>query len=140
MKKFGHRIKIFYLNCIKNNSEQVQKLLRQSGHDFEVQRVLSVIEFNQKIMSFSPDVVIADHSINAPGLQEAMETVKQNGLRVPFILITDMDSESLAKIMVGTVVSDYVFIERPDRLPLAIFSAAETHRSIQHLSRLVEHS
>lgn len=140
MKKFGHRIKIFYLNCIPQNADRVMKLLRKSDYDFDIRRSHSVNDFYSKVAETLPEIIIADHSIKAPCLVESLESLKQNGTTIPVILVTDFESEEFARILTNTGVSDYVFIEKPERLPFAISSTVESHRTLQHSRSLMEQS
>jgi signal transduction histidine kinase len=140
MKKFGHKIKIFYLNCILSNSTQVMNLLRKSEYDFEIQRATSVNEFNRKVLDYKPELIVADHSIQSECLMEALEALKQTGTNIPVILVTDFESEEFAQILLKAGVTDYVFIEKPDRLPIAITSTIETQRSLLHAKSQIEYS
>jgi signal transduction histidine kinase/CheY-like chemotaxis protein len=140
MRKFGHRIKIFYMNCIPSNAEQVMKVLRRSDYDFEIQRSMSPNDFYPKVAEFRPEIIIADHGIHSACLVEALETLKQNVNQIPVILITDFESEEFARMLTNTGVTDYVFIEKPERLPFAISSAVETHRTLTHCRNQSEQS
>jgi signal transduction histidine kinase len=131
MKKFGHKIRIFYLNSVPRNSEQIMRLLRNSENDFEVQRAHTINDFNRKISEISAEIIIADHGAHSACLLEAMETLKQHQLQIPVILITDFESEEFARILMKSGATDYLFIERPDRLPFAISSAVESQRALQ---------
>lgn len=140
MKKFGHRIKIFYLNSIPQNAENIVKLLRKSDYDFDIQRSLTVDDFHTKVAESGAEVIIADHSIKSPSLIKPLQSLKKNGLNIPVILVTDFESEEFARMFTNTVVSDYVFIEKPDRLPFAVSSAVELNRSLFHSKTLLEES
>jgi signal transduction histidine kinase/CheY-like chemotaxis protein len=140
MKKFGHKIKIFYLNCVSRNSEQVLRLLRKSGYDFEVNLATSVKDFHTSVFEYNPEVIIADHGIDSSCLTETIELLKQSSLNIPVILVTDYESEEFAKILLKAGAHDYVFIEKPDRLPFAAASAADTYRSLQYYKGQMDQS
>lgn len=140
MKKFGHRIKIFYLNCIPQNADRIVKLLRKSDYDFEIQRSLTVNDFNTKVAESGAEIIIADHSIKSTCLVQPLESLHKSGLNIPVILVTDFESEEFARIFTNTVVSDYIFIEKPERLPFAVSSAVELHRTLLHSRTLMEQS
>lgn len=140
MKKFGHRIKVFYLNCIPQNAERVMKVLRKADYDFDIRRSHSVNDFYPKVAETLPEIIIADHSIKSACLIESLESLKQNGASIPVILVTNFESEEFARILTNTGVADYVFIEKPERLPFAISSTVESHRTLLHSRALMEQS
>jgi len=130
MKKFGHKIRILYLNSIPRNAEEIMKVLRDSEYDFEVVRTHTISEFNARVNESSAEIIIADHSMRSACILEALESLKQQQIKTPVILITDFESEEFARILLKSGATDYLFIEKPDRLPFAISSAVEPQRAL----------
>jgi len=140
MKKFGHKIRIFYFNCIPANTSPVSKILRDSGFDFEVRRSCSLDDFNARILDTKPDAILADHSLQAGSFAAALQHLRQKGINIPVILVTDFDSEEFAQILINAGVTDYVFIEKPNRLPTAISSSVESSRALAESKHLLDES
>ena len=140
MKKFGHKIRIFYFNWKPAHAEAVSRVLRESDFDFEVRRSCSAEDFITRVAETSPDVILADHSVESSSLGSVLQMLRQKGVNVPVMLVTNFASEEFAGILMGAGVSDYVFVEKPARLPVAIAALVETSRALTQSRNKLEQS
>lgn len=118
-------IKVLHLEDLPEDAYLVEMVLRKSNHDFEIKVVDNQCEFEAALVEYRPDVIISDHSLPSFNSLTAMEILKKTGLKIPFILVTGAVSDEFAFQTMKRGATDYIFKDRLQRLPSAIFNVLE---------------
>ena len=124
----NHHLKILHLEDLKSDAELVARSLKKGGIGGEILLVSDRADFMNALKTFSPDIIISDHSLPSFDSHEALEIVKEMGIGVPVILVTSTVSEEYAASMIKDGASDYILKDRLQRLPNAVKAALEKHK------------
>jgi signal transduction histidine kinase len=119
----NNKLKILMLEDERDDAELIGRSMIKSGMSFESKRVDTKEDFAEAINSFSPDVILSDHSLPQFNSLEALKICKQKGLSIPFILVTGTVSEEFAVTCLKEGADDYLLKSNLVRLPLAIQNA-----------------
>jgi PAS domain S-box-containing protein len=131
-------IKILHLEDLKSDAELVARSLKKAGIDGEIFLVSDRNAFLNALNTFSPDIIISDHSLPSLDSHEALEIIKEMGIRIPVILVTATVSEEYAANMIKDGASDYILKDRLQRLPNAVKVALEKHKLEQEQKESIE--
>jgi len=115
-------LKILFLEDNPTDVMLIQKTLRKSFH-FNASHASNREEFITQLFSFSPDIILSDHSLPQFDSLSALEIVKENSPTVPFILVTGSVSEEFAVRCIKSGAENYVLKDNLMRLPLIIENA-----------------
>ncbi|MEO5893132.1 MAG: PAS domain S-box protein [Ferruginibacter sp.] len=121
-------LRILHLEDLPADALLVAKALKKAGFVFEELVVETRERFIDALKNFSPDVILADHSLPSFNSAEALEIFQGTGLKIPFILLTAAMSEEFAVGILRKGAEDYILKDRLNRLPNAILSALEKFR------------
>ncbi len=118
-------MKILHLEDVPADAELVARELKKGKIDSEILVVDTKAEFEHALKTFSPDIILSDHSLASFDSHEALSLVKKAGITVPFILVTaTMNDEFAAKVMKDGAY-DYILKDRLNRLPSAVINSIE---------------
>lgn len=129
-----NKLKILMLEDERDDAELIARFMTKSGILFESKRVDTKEDFSEALKAYCPDVILSDHSLPQFNSLEALKVCKQNGLSIPFILVTGAVSEEFAVTCLKEGADDYLLKSNLVRLPLAIQNAMK-QRELQ-LQRL----
>ncbi|MEO5975556.1 MAG: PAS domain S-box protein [Chryseolinea sp.] len=118
-------LKILHLEDEQSDADLVRRELKNGNIQCELLWVVDEAGFKQALTTFSPDVILSDHSLPGFNSLDALKMVKELGLDTPFILITATVSEEFAVAIIKNGAEDYVLKDRMQRLPKAVQSAIE---------------
>jgi DNA-binding NtrC family response regulator len=115
----NQEIKILYLEDDPGDAERVEYKLRESGLDFNLQRVDSREAFLSGLET-PPDVIFSDHGLPAFDGLTAFGTAREKCPDVPFIFVTNALTREMEieKLLGG--VADYVRKSELDYLAIAL--------------------
>ncbi len=94
--------------------------LRSNGFAVESKIARNREEFLQWLREGAFDVILSDYRLPDWTGLDALETVKETGKDIPFLLVTGTLGEEAAVECIKQGVSDYVLKDHLERLPLAI--------------------
>ncbi|MES1215504.1 MAG: PAS domain-containing protein [Bacteroidota bacterium] len=120
--------RILYLEDSPEDAELAGYVLKKAGIDFTLKLVDKQHEYEQALDDYTPDVILADHSLFHFNSSEALKIFKSKGLKVPFILVTGTVSEEFAVDILKEGADDYLLKSNLARLPNAILSSIEKFR------------
>jgi PAS domain S-box-containing protein len=120
-------LRILHLEDMPDDADLVCRELRKGGLQFDLRIARSRQEFELALKDFEADIILSDHSLPAFNSFEALKIVKENELKIPFILITSATSEEIAVAVLQAGAWDYVLKDRMQRLPTAVVNAIEKH-------------
>ena len=121
-------LKILHLEDLSADAEMVDRVLRKAKFHFETRLVLDRPDFIRELHDFRPDIILSDHSLPAFNSLEALRISREEGIPVPFILITATVSEEYAVSVIKEGASDYILKDRLERLPNAVQNALDKYR------------
>jgi PAS domain S-box-containing protein len=121
-------IKILHLEDFLPDAELIEKALRKSDLKFDKFLVKTGQEYERYLDEYSPDIVLADHSLPSFDSIAALRILKDKDPKIPFILVTATVSEEYAVEIMKQGADDYIIKDRLQRLPNAILNALEKKR------------
>ena len=116
-------LKILFLEDNEFDLELIQRELRRSNILFTFQLATNREEFIEWLASFSPDLILSDHSLPQFDSISALKIVRDNYPHIPFILVTGSVSEEFAVRCIKNGAEDYILKSNLIRLPSLIENA-----------------
>ena len=101
--------------------------LEVGGKKPEWIQVSTFKKFMDLLQTGIPDVILVDHTSKFNYISQVIDVLGGKGLDLPLILLIDTDSESEAIDLFSQGVDDYVFLDRPARLPMSIRKIIKKH-------------
>ncbi len=117
------KLKILLLEDTKADAELIEMELHNANLQFENILVDTKQEFITALNQFTPDIILADHSVASFNSMEALKIVKENGIASPFVVVTTALPEKLADNILNEGASDFVLKGNLHQLPDAIKKA-----------------
>jgi CheY-like chemotaxis protein len=112
--------------------------LERAGHRLDVVRVDNREAFVAELEK-SPDLILCDYNLPAFSAPEALDLLKDQGLDVPFIILSGSIGEETAVNMMKRGADDYLLKDRIGRLDAAIRQALEQKALRDEARRTEEH-
>ena len=116
-------LKILFLEDNLDDLMLVQRALRKSNFHFNPSHASNKEEFITNLSTFSPDIILSDHSLPQFDSLSALEIVKEHYPHIPFILVTGSVSEEFAVKCIKSGAEDYILKDNLIKLPSIIESA-----------------
>ncbi len=132
----NEKLKVLHLEDVSSDAILVNNKLKKSKLDYILLLVDTKDKFINELINFSPDIILADHSLPSFNSQEALIILKKSGLKIPFIVVTATMSDEFAAGMIVRGADDYILKDRLNRLPTAIHDALEKYR-LQHQKEVI---
>ena len=121
-------IKILHLEDTPADAELVGRELKKGKLNIEILLVDSKESYEYALKTFSPDIILSDHSLPSFDSHEALNLTRKAGISVPFILVTSTMTDEFAVRIMREGASDYIIKDRLHRLPSAVINAIEKHQ------------
>ncbi len=121
------RLKILHLEDLPTDVELVDRELKKSGMQYESVVVSNEQDFSRELLRFSPDIVLSDHSLPTFNSFGALKILREQQIKIPFILITSTTSEEVSVQVMKEGAWDYILKDRMQRLPSAIEQAIDKY-------------
>jgi serine phosphatase RsbU (regulator of sigma subunit) len=125
---------------LEDNPSDV-KLLKNELKKAQLTYTISVVdskdEFVASLMAETPDIVLSDHSLPSFNSLEALRIVRQQGLDIPFILVTGTVSEDFAVQCMKEGADDYILKSSLTRLPASIENNLR-NREVRREKKIIE--
>lgn len=123
------KLKILYLEDAPYDAEFAGRILKNAGIDFTLKLVDTQDEYQQALREYSPDIILADHSLFHFNSSEALKIFKTTNLKIPFILVTGTVSEEFAVNILKEGADDYLLKSNLARLPNAVLKSLEKYQA-----------
>ena len=120
MKK---ELEILIVEDIAHDAELIERELRNSDVPFRARRVQTRLDFVSALEDYRPDLILSDFTLPQFDAIQALHTLKQLGMDVPFILVTGTRSEEVAVECIREGADDYILKASLKRLPTSIANA-----------------
>lgn len=118
----SHALKILHLEDVATDAELISRQLKK-----QLNCTIKVVEtggdYEEALETFSPDIVLSDHTLPFYSSFKAFDVLKSKQCDVPFILVTGSVSDEFAAEAIKLGVDDYIVKDRLHRLPAAVDKA-----------------
>jgi len=121
-------LKILLLEDNALDAEIIIRELRKGGLEFSHFLADNRDSYLNGLATFSPDIILSDHTLPAFGSKEALSISQQQAVKIPFILVTGTVSEEYAVEIMKDGAYDYILKDHLQRLPSAVLNAVEKGR------------
>lgn len=130
------KLKILHLESIAYDAGLVDRQLHKGNINFEKLLVDNKNDFENALHSFSPDIILSDHTLPGFSSAEALAIVQQKAPQVPFILVTENVLVEFAVDILTQGAKDYILKSDIQRLPAAVLAATEKAESISKKEKI----
>ncbi len=122
------QLNILYIQEKNTDVIAMDEALQKGQICFEKKVVNSKEKFGNALDEFQPDLILGEASTKSFSSSEALEILKRENIKIPFILVSDpMPIEQILDLLKAGA-SDYINKDRMERLPIAIIATLEKHR------------
>jgi PAS domain S-box-containing protein len=121
------KLKILHLEDSSADAELVERELKKGNIQFEKLVVSHKMAFENALKEFVPDIIISDHSLPSFDSFEAIKMIRQNGIKVPIVLVSATISDEFAVEIMKAGADDYILKDRLQRLPQAVLNIVEKY-------------
>jgi PAS domain S-box-containing protein len=118
--KAENNILLYFTPEIEKGKDLFLQLFGEVKNGSERRFVSTITDFSKAIEAQTPDVVVINHTSSFNYTEAALKIMDQNELDLPFILLIDTVSENEVIDLFSKGLDDYVFLDRPNRLPVSI--------------------
>lgn len=119
------KVKILHLEDLESDSELINMELNKANMQFENFVVDTREEFISALDQFTPDIILADHSLTSFNSMEALKIVNESNPGIPFLLVTSAASEEFVDDIMKEGARGYILKDNLDSLPGAIKTALD---------------
>ena len=99
--------------------------LQEAGIPFMSKRVITEDDFVQALREFSPDIILSDYDLPQYNGLRALAEAKARCSEIPFILVTGVSNEDLAKEIITKGADDFVMKSQLHELARGVRRAAK---------------
>jgi len=124
----GNALKILYIHEDGCDILQINEALQKAHFSFEEKIIDSKENFKKYLNEFLPDIILSDQKSFSFSSTHALEILKKEGLKIPFILVSDNLPINQIVDVIKAGASGYVNKDDPERLLVAIDLALEKQR------------
>ena len=128
-----HRLRALIVEDDPADAELVVSELRRSGFDVLWERVETEGQYLARLAAV-PEIVLADYSLPQFSGSRALELLQQQGLSIPFIVVSGTVGEEAATRIIKQGATDYVLKNRLETLGSAVTRALQGQRNIAYFS------
>jgi len=126
------KIKILYLEFVNGDAALANNIIKNAGMTCQVLAVNTRQEYINALKKFIPDIVLSDDALPSLNTIDALTILKEAGLNIPLIAVTEPARDNLASSIVTIMKKgayDYILKDQIATLPAAIISAIKKHRA-----------
>lgn len=131
-------LNILIVEDTPEDAELVIRQLKKDGLHFSFTNVTTASEFIFALETFSPHVVLSDHTLPQFNSWEALRIAREYDRHIPFILVTGTVSEEFAVDILHAGADDYILKSSLTRLSNAIQNALQRRKGEKEYLRMVE--
>jgi DNA-binding NtrC family response regulator len=127
--------KILFVEDTTSDVELMKREIRKSNIEFTSLQVYSKKGFSEALISFSPDIILCDHSLPQFDSVSALKMAKKINPQIPFLVVTGFWSDEYALECLNYGAYDYILKTDLTRLPFAVKNALSKSALIQKKSQ-----
>jgi signal transduction histidine kinase len=125
------QLRVLHVEDNQLDAELVAQALRKGGFSVSMVVVQAEAEFERKLRSHRPDLVIADYNLPQWKGMDALEVLRREGLEIPLILVSGALGDITAVECIKRGATDYVLKDGLARLPEAVRRALQEKRLLR---------
>jgi PAS domain S-box-containing protein len=125
--------KILYLQYSPQFTGQLFDIISALNGEYECLTVHTREDFVFRLHEFKPDLVLSEEGVPAISGAGALHLVQQVSADIPFILLTTEPNEKSALRLLKAGASDYILLEKPQRLPFVLHNQFAKLRAIEKM-------
>lgn len=129
-------VRILALEDTATDAELIQAELKAGSLDIEMHNVSSEEAFITSLISFKPDIILADYAIPGFDGMAALAIRNERAPGTPFIFVTGSLGEERAIATLKAGATDYILKDRMSRLPAAVIRSLQDNRQKEEKIRL----
>src|SRR5688572_32033191 len=119
---------ILHVEDSPDDAELLRLALGRGEVSFDIKRVDAEPAYQAALTAAVPDVILCDYDMPRFSAERALEIMREKGLEVPFIVVSNHIGESAALVAMQHGADDYLSKRDLGRLPKAIALAMERAR------------
>jgi two-component system sensor histidine kinase UhpB len=123
-----NRRSILHVEDSPDDAELVRLALRNVSNPFEIRQVDTEPDYIGAMAGAPPDVILCDYDMPRFSAERALAILTEQGLDIPFIVISNHIGQSAAVVAMQQGADDYLSKGDLGRLPKAIATAVERAR------------
>src|SRR5687767_9276974 len=128
-KSMKSDVKVLIIEDAEEDLKLIERTLSKAGLS-NTKQVNTSAEFHEALQTYKPDVILSDHSMPQFNSMVALDSIKEKGLKIPFIIVSGNTSEDFAQQCLKAGANDYILKSNLGRLPQSIHSAIANHDHI----------
>lgn len=131
-------LRVLYVEHDPDDVELGRRELERGGYQIRADVVATPQDFTERLRSQRYDLILADYRLPGWTGLEALDLLREEGLDVPFILMSGTLGEEMAAECIKRGASDYVLKDRMARLPVAVRRVLEEKAMREERARVQE--
>jgi PAS domain S-box-containing protein len=121
-------LKIVYLEDSEEGAIAAKQALNKKGLNAEIHVACNSDQYIAALTGFAPDIILSEYSLAGIHCSEAVASLRESGLKIPFIIVSNAVSDEMAEELLLLGVDDYIIKDQPGRLPFAIRQSLEKYK------------
>jgi PAS domain S-box-containing protein len=121
-------LKIVYLDGSEAGAITAKQALDKAGLNAEIRVACNEHQYIAALEGFAPDIILSEYSLAGIHSSEAVAILRQSGMKIPFILVSNAVSDEMAPELMLLGVDDYIIKDQAGRLPFAIQQSLEKYK------------
>jgi len=134
----GDQLRLLVVEKTRNDAEALVAVLRSRGYSIDYIHVVNTTSLKKQLNMQAPDIVLCGSGRSLPPPKTVLAIIRQHGLSIPVISITDGLSETALDAAQKTGISALVSYGCPVHLELAVHQTAVSLQLQQRLAALEE--
>lgn len=128
-----HPLRLLIVEDDPADAELMALELRRSGFDVAWERVQTEPDYLARLEN-PPDIILADYAMPQFSGVRALELLQEQGLGIPFVVVSGTIGEEAAAAIIKQGATDYVLKNRLGRLGAAVTRALQGQKKIAYFS------
>src|SRR5690242_13313505 len=120
-------LRILLLEDTAYDVSLMERALRKANLSFSTRCEQSRAGLLQALETFKPDLILSDFSMPQFTALDALRELREQKVKLPFVLVTGSNSEEVAVACMRQGADDYILKNDLTRLPSAISNALSKH-------------
>ncbi len=130
-------LKVLLVEDHPADAELILRELKRDGFIVTSNIIATQDEFRRRLLENPPDLVLSDYNLQNWGGLDALQTLKDTALDIPFILVSGSLGDIAAVECIKQGATDYILKDSLGRLPIAVRRALH-EKALRDQRRLIE--
>src|SRR5881396_1834975 len=131
-------VRVLMVEDVADDAALIERELRRAGITGAARRVDSERAYREALQTFTPDIILTDHSLPTFGAADALRIALLAAPDTPVIVVTGSLDEETAAEYIKAGAADYVVKHHLERLGPAVLRAFDLRRAREEQARAEE--